>query len=205
MTNPEFTRSPENARRLEAAVAGYTAESKMARDLVNHPNAKVRASSLRALDRLGALSDDQISEGLADEARLVRMTSAELAAHYPNLDLVMSLNDEDPGVVEVAAWSIGEHEIAEALRIDALIEVSRDHESALCREAAVAALGAIGDERGLEAILAATKDRATVRRRAIISLAPFSGAAVDEALNRAKDDRDFQVRQAAEDQLDINP
>ena len=43
----------------------------------------------------------------------------------------------------------------------------------LVRESAVAALGAIGDDRGLDAILAATEDRPAVRRRAVLALAPF--------------------------------
>ena len=41
------------------------------------------------------------------------------------------------------------------------------------REAAVAALGAIGDDRGLDAILAATTDKPAIRRRAVLALAPF--------------------------------
>ena len=63
----------------------------------------------------------------------------------------------------------------------------------------MAALGAIGDVRGLPAILAATSDKPAVRRRAVIALAPFDGPEVDAALARARDDRDWQVRQAAED------
>ena len=63
----------------------------------------------------------------------------------------------------------------------------------------MAALGAIGDESGLPAILAATRDRATVRRRAVLALAAFTGPEVEEALERAATDRDLQVRQAAED------
>ena len=66
----------------------------------------------------------------------------------------------------------------------------------------MAALGAIGDEAGLPAILAATTDKATVRRRAVIALAPFEGPEVDAALETARTDRDWQVRQAAEDQLE---
>jgi len=38
-----------------------------------------------------------------------------------------------------------------------------------------------------------------VRRRAVLALAPFEGPEVDAALTRALDDRDWQVRQAAED------
>ena len=76
------------------------------------------------------------------------------------------------------------------------------------RESAVAALGAIGDDRGLAAILAATEDRPAVRRRAVLALAPFvdpdhpRAGEVATALDRARTDRDWQVRQAAEDLTD---
>jgi len=80
-----------------------------------------------------------------------------------------------------------------------LSDLATEHPDALCREAAVAALGSIGDPAGLSAILAATTDKATVRRRATIALAPFDGPEVEAALARARDDRDWQVRQAAED------
>ena len=86
--------------------------------------------------------------------------------------------------------------------VDAVARVTTDHDDPLCREAAVAALGAIGDDRGLPAVLAAQDDRPAVRRRAVIALAPFHGPAVEAALERARHDRDWQVRQAAEDQLD---
>jgi len=85
--------------------------------------------------------------------------------------------------------------------VGALMAVAADHEDPLCREAAVAALGAIGDEAGLPAILAATGDKPAVRRRAVIALAPFEGEDVDAALQRALEGRDRQVRQAAEDLL----
>jgi HEAT repeat protein len=80
-----------------------------------------------------------------------------------------------------------------------LAALATGHDDALVREAAVAALGAIGDDAGLPAILAATADKATVRRRAVLALAPFEGDEVDAALARAREDRDWQVRQAGED------
>ena len=82
-----------------------------------------------------------------------------------------------------------------------LAALATDADDALVREAAVAALGSIGDEAALPAILAATADKATVRRRAVLALAPFEGPEVDAALERARSDRDWQVRQAAEDLL----
>ena len=85
--------------------------------------------------------------------------------------------------------------------MEMLSTIALDHDDALCRESAVAALGAIGDSRGLESILQATQDIATVRRRAVIALAPFEGQVVSDALEVALTDRDWQVRQAAEDIL----
>jgi HEAT repeat protein len=53
------------------------------------------------------------------------------------------------------------------------------------------------------AILAATRDKPAIRRRAVIALAPFDGPEVDAALDAAMSDRDWQVRQAAEDLSDL--
>ena len=67
-----------------------------------------------------------------------------------------------------------------------------------CREAAVAALGALGDPAGLPGVLRGLDDKVTVRRRAAVALAAFDGPEVDEALQRCLADHDWQVRQAAE-------
>jgi HEAT repeat protein len=83
--------------------------------------------------------------------------------------------------------------------VPALTRTAVEHRDALAREAAVAALGALGDTDGLPAILAACDDKVAVRRRAVLALAPFDGPEVDAALARALEDRDWQVRQAAED------
>ncbi|MHB1584695.1 MAG: HEAT repeat domain-containing protein, partial [Acidimicrobiales bacterium] len=64
----------------------------------------------------------------------------------------------------------------------------------------VAALGAIGDPAGKAAVLdASAGDRPSVRRRAVVALAAFDGDDVDAALTAALADRDWQVRQAAEE------
>jgi HEAT repeat protein len=102
----------------------------------------------------------------------------------------------------VAAWASGEREPPESGIVEVLAALATGHDDALVREAAVAALGAIGHDGGLPAILAATDDKATVRRRAVLALAPFEGPEVEAALARARDDRDWQVRQAAEDLSD---
>jgi HEAT repeat protein len=104
-------------------------------------------------------------------------------------------------VVEVAAWAAGEVTVPDPVTVSELCALATGHHDALVREAAVAALGAIGDPVGLPAILTATMDKPAVRRRAVLALAPFEGPEVEEALARALTDRDWQVRQAAEDLL----
>lgn len=130
-----------------------------------------------------------------------------VAAGRPGIDLGDALDDPDPSVVEVAAWAAGERADVGPAVIGRLVTLAGDAADPLVRESAVAALGAIGDDAGLDAILAATTDKPAVRRRATLALAPFldpehpRAADVQAALQRALADRDWQVRQAAEDLL----
>jgi HEAT repeat protein len=141
---------------------------------------------------------------MADPQAAVRRRAAEVAAAWPGDQpptLTGLLADADGSVVEVACWAAGERTPPELATVAWLTEIATTHDDGLCREAAVAALGAIGAPEGLTAILAATRDKATVRRRAVIALAAFEGPEVDGALEAARSDRDWQVRQAAEDLL----
>jgi HEAT repeat protein len=113
--------------------------------------------------------------------------------------LIGLLDDAEAPVIESACFALGEIGSGATHAVTALSEVATKKSDPLLREAAVAALGAIGDPAGLAAILRATSDKPAVRRRAVLALAPFSGIEVDAALNRALEDRDWQVRQAAED------
>ncbi len=135
----------------------------------------------------------------------MRRRAAELAAQHPDVALLDALADRDARVVEMAAWACGEQQrqIDDAT-LTRLIELTTSAADALVREAAVAALGAIGDERAVDAIVAAVDDKPAVRRRAVLALAPFVGeqrAPVEAALQRALADKNWQVRQAAEDLL----
>ena len=164
----------------------------------------MRATAIGALERAGALTAAQVEEALADRDTGVRRRACEAATRFPGdhpPSLRPALADDDPTVIEVAAWACGERDPAERGIVDDLATLATTHDDALVREAAVAALGAIGDDRGLPAILQATTDKPAVRRRAVLALAPFEGEDVETALRRALDDRDWQVRQAAEDLL----
>jgi HEAT repeat protein len=192
----------EVARRREAAIAGHRGDAAAARAFLADPVPAVRATALGALARAGGLTPDDLAAGLADPDATVRARAAELCATRPGDEtpgLATALDDDDARVVEAAAWASGERVPPEPAIVARLAAVVTGHHDPLCREAAVAALGAIGDAAGLPAVLAATTDRPAVRRRAVLALAPFEGPEVDAALARALTDRDWQVRQAAED------
>jgi HEAT repeat protein len=189
-------------RRREAARAGHAGDEPAARAALVDPAPEVRATAIGALERMGALTPEDLAAALDDDSVIVRRRACEAVSRLPG-DAPPSLLDvlasPDVTLVEVAAWAAGERVPPEPATVGVLITLTTEHGDALVREAAVAALGSIGDPAGLPAILAATQDKATVRRRAVIALAPFDGPEVDAALERAREDRDWQVRQAAED------
>jgi len=145
----------------------------------------------------------------SDPAPQVRARAAELAALVDGVTPAPLLGDPDPSVVEVAAFACGEMTWPDATQhpdsapIEALALIATDHDDPLCRESAAAALGAIGDPAGLDAVLTACTDRVTVRRRATLALAAFDDPRADAALEVALTDKDWQVRQAAEDLLQV--
>ena len=186
--------------RAAVVLAGTTADI----DVLDRASASadpvLRILSLGARQRAGLLDDAHLQAALADDDRDVRCRAIELAIGSA-IDLVPALEDSDDLVVETAAWALGERESDDARTVAALRRVGADHAVGICREAAIAALGAIGHPDGLPTILGGLDDKPPVRRRAVLALAPFDGPEVTAALERALEDRDRQVRQAAEDLL----
>lgn len=187
--------------RRAIVIAGHSGDEATVRAALSHSSGSVRDAAYGAMARLGLLTHEIANAAMADKDARVRSRIAELSVDLPGLDLSPLLEDHDPMVVEMAAWTCGEHETVADHIIRKLIDLSTSHDEPLVREASVAALGAIGDERGLPAILAACKDKPAIRRRAVLALAPFDGADVKAALTAALEDKDWQVRQAAEDLL----
>jgi HEAT repeat protein len=224
---PGHDESPDLARAAIVAALGLHGDSGVEVDAqLTHASddesPHVRAAVIGAFVRVGGCEAATTgwARAIRDDAPSVRRRAAELtpplvAMH--GLDaatlglLTDRLRDDDITVVEAAAYALGElgsDTIAESsiaqrstggVAVTALAVVATEHDDAIAREAAVGALGALGDPAGLPAVLAACRDKATVRRRAVLALAPFDGPDVDAALTAALTDRDWQVRQAAED------
>jgi hypothetical protein len=185
------------------AVAGHTGDAATARAELGDGDPAVRGTALAALARAGALTAADLEAALDDPDATVRRRACEVATTTTldvGGDVLRRLDDEDAGVVEVAAWALGEIADTSGLpptAVAVLSAIATAHDDPLAREAAVAALGAIGDPAGLPAILHGTTDKPAIRRRAVLALAPFEGPEVVAALERASQDRDWQVRDAA--------
>lgn len=213
-------------RRRAAAVAGHTGDVDTARDAWIDPDPTVRATAAGALARLGELTSSDVHAGLADADPRVRRRVAELAGHEHrgdptvDADVLTALGDGHPAVAEMAAWALGErfepdletgerHHPTPRPVLDGLVAAAERHDDALTREAAVAALGAIGDPTSLEALLAATTDKPAVRRRAAIALVShLDDPRAVAALRGLATDRDWQVRDAVNillTDLDLTP
>lgn len=192
---------PGQARRA-VIVAGHTGDADLAREHLTAPAPDVRAAALGALARLRDLTSEEFDALLADDSSIVKRRAATVAAIRTDGDLLPLLHDEDASVIEVAAWSCGERAATSAI-VNRLIELATTHDEPLCREAAVAALGSLEAEAGVDAIVAACSDKPQIRRRAVLALSPFDGPEVEDALHAALEDRDWQVRQAAEELLAI--
>lgn len=183
------------------AIAGHEGDSVTVLRALTDPATEIRVAGISALVRIGNPTISQMQVLMRDPNVAVRRAAAgiiprtKIAGELVE-DLVAGLADEK-SVAEACAFALGEIGDTSLIVIEKLSSLVHGHEDALCREAAVAALGSLG--QGLDAILRATKDVATVRRRAVIALAPFSGPEVEAALREATQDRDWQVRQAAED------
>jgi HEAT repeat protein len=212
-------------------LAGHDGDRQGALLLTTDPDPTVRSAALGALGRIGGLDDDIFRRALGDPEPAVRRRACVLAgrgwsATAPDsaspdsadgasttggsagpgpvivADVVGAMDDSDDSVVETAAWALGE--LGGRCGDDgvaALGAVAGAHRSPVCRESAVAALGAIGAPQGLSVVLGALDDTPNIRRRAAIALAAFDDPAAVEGLRRCLSDRDWQVRQAAEDLL----
>jgi HEAT repeat protein len=208
---PAAQRRAAALRRRHVITAGHSGQAERARQALGDPDAEVQAAALGALARLGALTVPDIAGALISGPAGLRRRATDAALSVRGRGsrsslyalLEESLADPDPLVVVGAAWFLAERRVTGA--VAALATTARAHDDVRCREAAVAALGAIGDPGGLPAVIDALEDKPTVRRRATVALAGFDDPRAEPALRRAAQDRDWQVRQAADELMDDGP
>ena len=189
--------------RFDVIQAGFTSDAALARTGLIHSEGLIRASALRALHRMNQLTSKDLIACINDIDVDVRRTVVELSVRFLDVEIHHLVNDTDLFVAEMTAWALGERTAITDVEIEMLIRQTTEHAEPVVREACAAALGSLGDERGLQAILSACTDKPAVSRRAILALAAFEGDEVDAALSAALEDKDWQVRQNAEDL--INP
>ena len=206
---PAAQRRAAALRRRQMITAGHSGRNDEARRGLHDPDPDVQAAALGALARLGALTVPDLARALTTGPLAVRRRATDAALSVRGRGsrstlyslLEESLADADPLVVVGAAWFLAERRVAGA--VTALAATARIHDDVRCREAAVAALGAIGDPDGLPAVIDALEDKSTVRRRATVALAGFDDPRVEPALRHAAKDRDWQVRQAADELIEV--
>jgi HEAT repeat protein len=195
-------------RSREAVLAGYAGDLEAVRAARHDPDPAVRARAVSAAARVGTRSVADRVRDLTDAAPAVVRRACELEARAPRrsvrveVALAGCLAHADPLVVVAAADALGEAGAASS--VGALAATAAGHGDARCREAAIAALGALGDPLGLDAVLGGLDDKPAVRRRAVVALAAFEGDAVEAALARALEDRDWQVREVAQALLAVD-
>ena len=192
-------------------LAGHLGDAATVTGALDDPAPEVRAAAIGAARRLGIVDGPMLVETLRDPDPIVRRRAILVAAESDLAldELGATLDDPDDTVTESAAFACGERADATEPVVRRLLELSAEHDDALVREAAIAAVGSLGglgtiDRLGLHdaavaAVLRAATDRATVRRRAVIASAAFDDERIDALLVRLLDDRDLQVRQIAED------
>lgn len=141
---------------------------------------------------------------LDDTDAAVRREAAEAAGHHAVTAQAlgsrlarMFTDDDDVHCREAAAFALGES--GDLTAADTILAALEAEVSPLVREAAVAALGALGRPDTLAAVIGmTTREKPAVRRRAVVALAAFDDPGADAAIVAACKDRDRYVREAAE-------
>lgn len=206
-SSDQLTQSDSRAARIRAALAGHRGDESEARTLLTDIDVGTRSVALGALDRIGSLTTSDLQSALKDADGSVRRRALEIAAKRSDVEIDACLYDSDPAVAEAAAFAIGER--MQTAAVPLLVAMANDHEDALCRESAIAALGALATADDVDraailtCLLGVMSDRPQIRRRAVLGLFQFDELDAQEALQDALADKDRQVRAIAGDLLGV--
>ena len=168
---------------------------------LKHDDAVLRRMATTALsaDASNEAFEDVIRL-LSDEDSAVRAAAAEklgVCGHRSIEHLASAEADREPKVREAVATAYGE--LRQPSVIPWLVEVGKSDPDRTVKEAAVAALGAIGEDAAIDPLLMFITDGPPqVRRRAIAAITVFDDPRIEPAIQRAALDRNSGVREAAE-------
>lgn len=145
--------------------------------------------NMETLEILTTEGDPSIRAGAAEKLG---------ACGHDALNILAGLEeDADPTVREALATAYGE--VGSRNSVGWLAITARDDTDRHVKEAATAALGAIGDTAGLATLLELINTGPPqVRRRAIAAITVFDDDRIEPAIKRAALDRNPGVREAAE-------
>ncbi len=161
---------------------------------------ELRATSLSALVNMRKATEDDGRRAISDTSSIVQRRACELAPHLPGANYLSLLLKQDHLVTEAACFALGE--VRDQQAVEELIAIASKHRDALCRESAVAALGALGNKVALPQLIKSLDDSAPIRRRAVLALSVFiDNDAAIAAIRSRSDDKDWQVRQIVENIL----
>ncbi|MBI4301625.1 MAG: HEAT repeat domain-containing protein [Chloroflexi bacterium] len=174
------------------------------REALRDQNEWVRWTACWALGQIGDKeAAAQIAPLLRDQNESVRQKAAEVLGMLAEAVAVESLveavgSDSSRWVRLFAAWALGRAKDKRALK--PLVKALRDKEWNV-REKAAEALGEMG-EKAIEPLAAALKkDNIYVRRSAVAALSKIGGPQAKEVLRQALKDKDWAVREQAQEAL----
>jgi HEAT repeat protein len=150
------------------------------RALIDAGEARFTNAAIRALGRIGGALAGEAAADIA--VYLINYYETRYPGDETRREILLALGDvRDPGAVLFLA------------------EIASDSGVGLgIGTAALEALAGIGDERGLEAVLAAlSSTNPNLRSAAVAALGPFNGPAVDDAILEAFRDAYYRTRIAA--------
>ncbi len=94
--------------RFAVIQSGFNGDVATAQAGLASSHSDVRASALRSLHRLDALTSDHLRAAMTDSESEVRRTATEFAAPFHDVSIHHLIDDADVFVAEMAAWSLGE-------------------------------------------------------------------------------------------------
>ncbi|GMQ92530.1 MAG: hypothetical protein BMS9Abin12_0006 [Acidimicrobiia bacterium] len=151
-----------------------------------------RESSNAMFDSIVALLEDTDGSVRAAAAEKLGVCGRRALEH-----LAEAAGDPEPKVREAVATAYGE--LADPSAIGWLVEVGNNDTDRTVKEAAVAALGAVGDDAAIDPLLGfIASGPPQVRRRAIAAITVFDDPRIEPAIQRATFDRNPGVRETAE-------